>query len=338
MRRIVSGAILMVVLAFVAVSANAQEIEIGGMKIRTTEHDDASIKEHLTENPTDTLRVLTRTEVLEGSTRYFVKKYFVGEDGRFKVANDTVTVSEVYLDEERLYQEQLDTRVVENLFDDRKRDTYYAHIKGLKGVSDEDADAGKIVLKAADKYGWDLNIYAGCQVSSDLVSPIGGIGVRFSQPYWTVGLSAEYGWSKFTEYSANPGKRYNTYRTELILGVRPFKLDAFDQHRLFAFAGLGFEYYGTNSVPVIEGNYETFITSWGNYLYPTVGIRYEYRMFATGNSVSFDVGWRYHRGIVLNESPITSSSLYVRASFNFGLYKNRIKNVSNKELRALKAF
>ncbi len=339
MRNLFVKATMMVVLAFVAVSASAQESRvINGMTLHTNEWSEASIKGYLTEHSKDTLRVVNRIEVFDSSTTYYVSKYFVGSDGRFKMANDTFVVREVYLDEEGLYQKQLDTRVVESLYNDRFRDTYYAYVDGLKGVSDDDKDAGKIVQKAADKYGWDLNIYAGCQVSSDLVSPIGGVGVRFSQPYWTVGLSAEYGWSKFTEYSANPGKRYNTYRTELIFGVRPFKLDAFDQHRLFAFAGLGFEYYGTNSVPVIDGNYETFITSWGNYLYPTAGIRYEYRMFATGNSVSFDVGWRYHSGIVLNESPITSSSLYVRTSFNFGLYKNRVKNISNKELRALKAF
>ncbi len=339
MKRFFVKATLIVVLAFVAGSANAQEIIcVNGMNIRTDEWSEASIKGYLTEHSKDTLRVVNRIEVFDSSTTYYVSKYFVGSDGRFKMANDTFVVREVYLDEEGLYQKQLDTRVVESLYNDRFRDTYYAYVDGLKGVSDDDKDAGKIVQKAADPYGWDLSGYIGCQVSSELVSPIAGIGVRFSQPYWTVGVNVEYGWSKFTEHAVNAGKRYNTCRTELVLGCRPFKLDQFDQHRLMPFAGVGFEYYGTDSAPVIDGNYQTYITSWGNYLYPTAGLRYEYRFFATGNSLAVDVGWRYHSGIVLNESPITSSSLYVRTSFNFGLYKNRVKNISNKELRALKAF
>ena len=339
MRNLFVKATMMVVLAFVAVSASAQESRvINGMTLHTDEWSEASIKGYLTEHSKDTLRVVNRIEVFDSSTKYYVSKYFVGSDGRFKMANDTLVVREVYLDEEDLYQKQLDTRVVESLYDDRFRDTYYAYVDGLKGVSDDDKDAGKIVLKSADKYGWDLGVYAGCQVSPELVSPITGVGVRFSQPYWSVGLNAEYGWSKFTEYALNAGERYNTYRTELILGVRPVKIDVFDQHRLIAFAGLGFEYYGTNSAPVIEGNYETFITSWGNYLYPTAGIRYEYRFFATGNSLAVDFGWRYHRGIIRDANPITNSSFYGRVSFNIGLYKNKEKYISNKQIRALKSF
>jgi hypothetical protein len=336
MKRFFVKATLIVVLAFVAGSANAQEIIcVNGMNIRTDEWSEASIKEHLTQNSADTLRILTKADILENSTEYHYSKYFVGSDGRYKMANEVIKVSVSYPEEVQLYEKQLKTRVVESLYDDRFRDTYYAKVDGLSGVSDDDADAGKIVLKAADKYGWDLNIYAGCQVSSELVSPIAGIGVRFSQPWWTVGVNVEYGWSKFTEHAVNAGKRYNTYRTELVLGCRPVKLDQFDQHRLMPFAGVGFEYYGTDSAPVIDGNYQTYITSWGNYLYPTAGLRYEYRFFATGNSLAVDVAWRYHRGIVRDASPITNSSFCVKLSFNLGLYKNKVRNVSRKELKGM---
>ena len=58
MKRFFVKATLIVVLAFVAGSANAQEVIcVNGMNIRTDEWSEASIKEHLTQNSADTLRI-----------------------------------------------------------------------------------------------------------------------------------------------------------------------------------------------------------------------------------------------------------------------------------------
>ena len=338
LRKISVKTIAMMVFALVAVSASAQEVkEVAGMKIRTGEWSKDSVKEYLTANPADTLRVLTAEERPDSmTTRYLVKRYFVGQDGRYKVAQDTINVSTVYRNANSLYQQQIDTRVVESLYDDKKRDTYYAKVNGLNGVSKEDVDAGKVVLKSVNKYGWSFNFYGGYQVSTKLNAPVAGAGIEFTQPRWLVLLNGEYGQSKYTDFAVNAGKRYHTYRTEALIGVKPFNLDRFDQHRLFVSAGVGWEYYNTDSSPVIEGDQIITITSKGNYLYPTVTLRYEYRMFATGNSWFAEVGWRQLQGVVRDSNPIKDNAIVLKIGFNLGAFRNKVKNVSNRELRGLK--
>jgi hypothetical protein len=338
MRKSIFKAAMVVVFAFVAMSAGAQEVkEVAGMKLHTGEWSNDSVKEYLTANPTDTLRVLIATERPDSmTTRYLTKRFYVGQDGRYKVASDTINVSVVYRKTEDLYNQQINSRVVESLYDDKRRDTYYAQVNGLRGVSKEDVNAGKVVLKSVNKYGWSFNFYGGYQISSKLNAPIGGLGVEFTQPRWMIQLNGEYGQSKYTDFAVNAGKRYHTYRTETMIGVKPFNLDRFDQHRLFLFAGLGWEYYSTDSAPIIDGDNIVTITSKGNYLYPTAGLRYEYRMFATGNSWFVEVGWRQLQGVVRDSKPIKNNGVVLKVGFNLGTFRNKVKNVSNKELRALK--
>jgi hypothetical protein len=310
---------VMAVMVLVSVVANAQSqgsFIVSGNEGQVTIHNqmrEEEIISHLQKGVE--VRVLKSFSEQEWVKTYIVDKYFVDNDGSFKVIEEKITLTTKVVEPTSWEDEAEKTQVVEKLYNNRKRDTYLAKLNGV--------EAGTKTLKAANKYGWGVNIYGGYEYYKSMNAPVFGAGVEFTQPMWMISLSGEGGWSEYTENAVNSGKKYMNYRTSLLGGFQPFKFDSFDQNRLFLVGGLKFKWYQTDS-PEVEG--ETFINSWGSYLTPVFGVKYEHRMFATGNAWWLELTTEQNRGIILNSGDDTEWGVSLKVGFNFGIGRKKINN------------
>lgn len=328
--------IFMMMVSFAAVSANAQEV-INGINTR----DAKACMEYLVKNSKDTIASVS--SFVSGEDTVVVRRsvFLAGE--KLMARQDTTiyrptvkTVTVVNKEKaENLYEASVNTRFAEKAFDDAARDTYYAYSDSVAGVSEGDLNAGKVVLRSANKYGWGINLYAGWQFAEHVNSPVIGAGLEYSRSWWAAMLSGEAGYSKYTSNAVNAGDKYWSFRTEALAALQPFRFDAYNQNRLFLFGGLGFEWYSTESKPFTdEAGNEYEFKSWGNFLYPTAGIRFEHRFFSTGNSLFISAQWRQLSGVIQNASTERYNALMLSVGFNFGFFRNTT-GMSKSAVKAL---
>ncbi len=328
--------IFMMMVSFAAVSANAQEV-INGINTR----DAKACMEYLVKNSKDTIASVS--SFVSGEDTVVVRRsvFLAGE--KLMARQDTTiyrptvkTVTVVNKEKaENLYEASVNTRFAEKAFDDAARDTYYAYSDSVAGVSEGDLNAGKVVLRSANKYGWGINLYAGWQFAEHVNSPVIGAGLEYSRSWWAAMLSGEAGYSKYTSNAVNAGDKYWSFRTEALAALQPFRFDAYNQNRLFLFGGLGFEWYSTESKPFTdEAGNEYEFKSWGNFLYPTAGIRFEHRFFSTGNSLFVSAQWRQLSGVIQNASTERYNALMLSVGFNFGFFRNTT-GMSKSDVKAL---
>lgn len=315
---------VLVVFTLVAIASNAQEVING---ISTS--DAKACWNYLVKNSKDTIASVSTCKAGKDSIVVRRLVFLAGE--KLMARQDTLiytpvvkTIKVVNKDkEEALYKASVETRFAEKAYDDASRDTYYAYSDSVAGVSEGDLNAGKIVLRSANKYGWGVNLYAGWQFAENVNSPVIGAGLEYSRSWWAAMLSGEAGYSKYTSNAVNAGDKYWSFRTEALAALQPFRFDSYNQNRLFLFGGLGFEWYSTESKPFTdEAGNEYEFKSWGNFLYPTAGIRFEHRFFATGNSLFVSAQWRQLSGIIQNASTERYNALMLSVGFNFGFFRN----------------
>ena len=323
-RNFFKSIIFMMMVSFAAIAVNAQEI-VNGINTR----DAKACMSYLVNNKKDTIASVSK--VIEGQDTVVVRRsvYLSGE--KLIARQDTLiytpvvkTIQVVNKEKaENLYEASVNTRFAEKAFDDAARDTYYAVADSVAGVSEGDINAGKVVLRSANKYGWGVNLYGGWQFAENVNSPVIGAGLEYSRSWWAGILNAEAGYSKYTHNAVNAGEKYWSFRTEALAALQPFKFDAYNQNRLFLFGGIGFEWYSTESKPYTDevGN-EYMFKSWGNFLYPTAGIRFEHRFFSTGNSLFISAQWRQLSGVIQNASTERYNALMLSVGFNFGFFRN----------------
>lgn len=133
------------------------------------------------------------------------------------------------------------------------------------------------------------------------------------------------------------GQKYWNYRTEATLGLQPFKFDRWNQNRLFLVGGIGFEFYKTDSKEIITDDGEKLsFRSWGNSLYPTAGIRFEHRFFATGNTLFVNAQWRGLTSVIQNSDSESYNAFVVTVGFNFGVARDKVHSVKSSTVHALK--
>lgn len=328
--------IFMMMVAFVAMSANAQEV-VNGINTR----DAKACMSYLVNNKKDTIASVSSfvngldTVVVRRSVFLAGEKLMARQDTTiYRPTVKTVTVVNKGKAED-LYKASVNTRFAEKAFDDAARDTYYAYSDSVDGVSAGDINAGKVVLRSANKYGWGVNLYAGWQFAEHVNSPVIGAGLEYSRSWWAGMLNAEAGYSKYTHNAVNAGDKYWSFRTEALAALQPFRFDAYNQNRLFLFGGLGFEWYSTESKPFTdEAGNEYMFKSWGNFLYPTAGIRFEHRFFSTGNSLFISAQWRQLSGVIQNASTERYNALMLSVGFNFGFFRNTT-GMSKSDVKAL---
>lgn len=326
----------MMMVAFVAMSANAQEV-VNGINTR----DAKACMSYLVNNKKDTIASVSSfvngldTVVVRRSVFLAGEKLMARQDTTiYRPTVKTVTVVNKGKAED-LYKASVNTRFAEKAFDDAARDTYYAYSDSVDGVSAGDINAGKVVLRSANKYGWGVNLYAGWQFAEHVNSPVIGAGLEYSRSWWAGMLNAEAGYSKYTHNAVNAGDKYWSFRTEALAALQPFRFDAYNQNRLFLFGGLGFEWYSTESKPFTdEAGNEYMFKSWGNFLYPTAGIRFEHRFFSTGNSLFISAQWRQLSGVIQNASTERYNALMLSVGFNFGFFRNTT-GMSKSDVKAL---
>lgn len=268
--------------------------------------------------------------------------------------NDTVCRRTVFLQEQKLHAKvekitkkeicvvrenrqvssvdtaSVNTLVVEGLVKDQKRDVIMAYSPTVAEARREQtgSDAGKVVLKGANKYGWGVEVLAGYQLAENLNSFAVGGGLKYDRSWWGIYLHGEAGKSRYSSNAVQAGEDYWVFRAESALMFQPFKFDAFNQNRLFFFGGVGFESMETDSKPYTDP--ETGVVyegkSWGNALYPTAGIRFEHRFFATGNSIGAAVQWRQLTGVLQNQNNDKYNAVMFSLFFNFGVNRNKVNN------------
>ena len=323
-RNFFKSIIFMMMVSFVAMSANAQRV-VNGFNTR----DAKACLEYLVNNKKDTIASVSTYKAGKDSIVVRRSVFLAGE--KLIARQDTLVFTPVVKTvrvvnkekSEQLYEASVNTRFAEKAFDDAARDTYYAVADSVAGVSEGDINAGKVVLRSANKYGWGVNLYGGWQFAENVNSPIIGAGLEYSRSWWAAMLSGEAGYSKYTSNAVNAGDKYWSFRTEALAALQPFKFDAYNQNRLFLFGGIGFEWYSTESKPYTDevGN-EYMFKSWGNFLYPTAGIRFEHRFFSTGNSLFISAQWRQLSGVIQNASTERYNALMLSVGFNFGFFRN----------------
>ncbi len=314
---------MMVVALATSVSANAQVINVKGHEIQTVEMSDSAVIAHFMANQTDTLRVLVKTETEGEVVKYFVKKYYMASgknivkdneiilDG-FVVVNDSATVASISeLSERSKLNVNLD-----NCFDKKKMDveSYEVNLGG---------ETYMVPKRYALKDGASLVAGIGYRYATEGIStPVLNLGVSHSQSWYRIALMGQLAMNEYNKYAQDGLKhqKYATYGTKLHVGLKPFKLDRFDQHRLYVTGGLLWEWYKTGS--------ENF-SSWGNRFDPSVGLEYSYRWFATGNEISFGVEYINSGSVVQNSQEIKIHQVQATVKFYFGLFRHKT-NISNK--------
>ena len=324
--------IFMMMVAFVAISANAQRV-IENINVRDT----TACIAYLSENLGDTIKAVSRYEkndtVFVKTTRVFVKNNAVV----FRTDSDVYVVDPEYLAKkaenaallDTLYKKSVDALFVEKVKSagaDEKRDTYFSEV----------GDSLRIPHASADKYGASLEISGGCLFSETVTSPLVSVGFEYSGSWWAGILNAELGWNKYNKNAVNAGSSYLTYSTELLGAVQPFKLNKANTARLFLVGGAGFQWYSTDSKPWMgeDGQWYDF-RSGGNSPYWTAGLRFEWRKFATGNSWTVSVLYRQltGSGVIQNASLERENGVMVKIGYSFGLCRNKMGSV--KESKAL---
>lgn len=312
---------VMAVFALVSICASAQE----SFKLSGNEGDFTIYYQMSEETIISNLQKGQEVRILkssQGDSIFIVDRYYVDNE-KYLVKEEKITVERRKVLPSTWGDQVRNTQVVEKLYDDCGRDTYSAKAE----------DGSTAVLKSTNKDGWAASLYAGYEYFNSINAPVFGAGVEFTQPWFLVSVSAEVGMEKYTDFAVHAGEKYINYRTSALLGVQPFKFDKYNQNRLFLVGGVKFKFSKTDT-PEEEG--ESWINSWGSYLSPMFGVKFEHRMFATGNSWWIEATAEQSRGIINNHNDDLEWGFGIKDGFSFGVGRNKVKNVSNAELKRLK--
>ena len=336
---------VMAVVCFVTVAMNAQVVRdtvVVNQKEYVFITDSLSNKEiaKMLENE-DSIMVLTNKSSLNDTTCY-VYALYAKEGGKItRYKNNELrkasssrkhdVLSDVLKDSswrthkplglsDNLYVNSLKTMNIAKKNSDQDRDAYVAVVNGMP-----------VDLLSGNRYGFSFGVYGGYKMSDNLASPVVGLRAEYSQRWGYLAAQAEYGTSKFSEFSQHPDKEYGTFSSQFEAAYKPFEFDRFDCHRLMVFAGFGFEYYGTDS-PIHDGGW---IQSWGNVLYPTLGIHYENRGFCRNYSWYLRAEYRALNSVVQNDELVTRHTLVASLGVTLDTFREMVKNFPKKVIKRL---
>ena len=305
----------MVVALATSLSANAQSMNLKGLKVQMKEMSDPEVVAHFKADPTDTLRVFVKIETEGEVVKYFVKKYYVTSDVIVK-DSETILIGFVNKNDSSNLDElsqraQLNVNL-DNCFDHKKMDVESFEVK--RGES-----TYLIPKKYALKDGASIVAGVGYRFATEgegVSTPVLNLGVSHSQSWYRIALMGQLAMNEYNKHAQDGLKhqKYATYGTKLHIGLKPFKMDKFDQHRLYVTGGLLWEWYKTGS--------ENF-SSWGNRFDPSVGLEYSYRWFATGNEIAFGVEYINSGSVVQNSQEIKIHQIQATVKFFFGLFRHK---------------
>jgi hypothetical protein len=169
-----------------------------------------------------------------------------------------------------------------------------------------DGSKGTITKKAMDKYGFSILAGGNYQMGSDLNAFSGELGLSFSisdksgRLFLNPEVVASLRRTMFNANANEAGEKYWSYGTEgtLFGGVA---LGKHGDHRIALGAGLGWEFYSTDSQARYyeDGSWDE-MSSKGNYLYPQFKLRYEWDGYNNRVGVFGGIGVRQHKSVWQN--------------------------------------
>ncbi len=309
----ISKIIALAAIAMVSKTATAQTI------VAFTENQGKQCYEYLSQNPTDTAKIVTNDGNVIG------KLYFPNGDISNPVFVEQVVVNKTVVREvidPQLVQEA-DTARVNNMTqfllsgatNNRQYDIYWA-----------ETPAGKVPVKWAKKYGFHLQAGIGASYTKENFSPNFSLGALYDRARWGVLVEGAVAKTQLSSAAEHAGNKYWTYSAQATLRYRPFQIDANDINRLFLYAGCGWEWYKTDSPD--KGDH---FKSWGNYLYGVFGVGFTHRFFA--NAQDLGICFEYHTsGAVRQNTSFENYGTFVlKATYSFNLFPNKasVKNLGS---------
>jgi hypothetical protein len=218
---------------------------------------------------------------------------------------------------EALDRKAVETRFEYNITDGRRRD-----VRGYQLSHAIDSPDGKVIKKAADKDGWGAQAEATYQLASGLNAFGAKGGLSYTAPWWQVDVMAGVTRTSYSANAERAGKKYNAFNSEVGLWFQPVRVDKYNQVRFWIGGGGGWEHYLTDSRETEAG----FMQSEGNYIYPHVGVKLEYRFFATGNSLYFKAQWRQKKWVIQNDGNDKANALEITVGGTLGFLRDIISH------------
>ena len=336
MKKFIAKSIIMMMVAFVSIEANAQSVNT-----TVSTSDFAACKAYLAEHPLDTIKnKLAEPEFLVAESDGEIAGQRIQKGDTLSVLGYTVFLKDGKVVRQRNYGktitmpgetqhtintemvEALDKKAVETRFeygitDGRRRD-----VRGYQLSHAIDSPDGKVIKRAADKDGWGVQAEGTYQLASGLYAFGARGGLSYTAPWWQIDLMGGVTRTVYSDNAEHAGQKYNAFNSEVGLWLQPFKFGKYDQVRIWFGGGAGFEHYKTDSQETEAG----FMQSEGNYIYPHAGVEGEYRPFATGNSIYVKTQWRQKKLIIQNADREVSNCFEISIGFRFGVGRNRINH------------
>jgi len=216
----------------------------------------------------------------------------------------------------------LDRKAVETRFGYGLTDGHRRDVRGYQLSHAIDSPDGKVIKKAADKDGWGAQAEATYQLASGLNAFGAKGGLSYTAPWWQIDVMAGVTRTSYSANAERAGKKYNAFNSEVGLWFQPVRVDKYNQVRFWIGGGGGWEHYLTDSRETEAG----FMQSEGNYIYPHVGVKLEYRFFATGNSLYFKAQLRQKKWVIQNDGNDKANALEITVGYNYGVGRNRINH------------
>jgi hypothetical protein len=258
-----------------------------------------------------------------GDTLIMIEKVFVGDDGRIKrqrhfqktiVSTQNVAVAD-FETVDKIDHAAARTQAAEKASSGKKRDVLYYQ------SSESAATDGKVVKKAADKYGWGVAGEAGARIGNGIGSLTAAVGPSYSWSWGRVDGMFRVARSKYS-YNATDGNAdqpFTTFGLRVGGDVKLFSFDDYSQWNLYIGGGAGWDFYWTDSK---EDQYNGLLKSEGSDPYPFARVTLSYRWFATGNEAYLRLGWEQNPITIQNEGKKHIDCFSATLGFNLGLLRH----------------
>lgn len=330
MKQISKIIIALVVMVAFGITANAQKCVVGDVQ------NFEACKFYLSENPSDTIvsenvevividdpGKFTAMGVVAGDTLYrdTVVCMNSGRVVRFPRYTKLATreVTRLVYDGEvvsKVDHVAAETQTAEKLAEGKKRDIYYYQ---SSIASDTD---GKVVKKAADKFGWGIPVEVGYRNGKDIAGVTAAIGGSYSFSWGRADLLFRFARSRFTENAEHSGDHYNTYGARLGGHFKVLSFDRFQTWNAYIGGGVGWDWFQTDSKETVEYG---LLQSKGSDPYGFAELTVSKRFFATGWEVYGKIGWEQAPSIYQNNDTQYTNCVKITLGVNLPLLRHWVR-------------
>lgn len=213
------------------------------------------------------------------------------------------------------------SQVAEKLAGGKKRDILYFQ-SSIAGDTD-----GRVIAKAADKFGWGAPLEIGYRNGSDISGITAAIGASYSFSWGRADLLFRFARSRFTENADHAGEHYNTYGARLGGHFKVLSFDRYQTWNLYAGGGVGMDWFQTDSKETVEYG---LLQSKGTDPYGFAELTVSKRFFATGWEVYAKAGWEQAPSIYQNSDTKYTNCVKLTIGVNLPLLRHFVKTKIKK--------